>query len=81
MANGKQFDPNAMAAAMLHVPLGTKVTVTSLRDPSRSIEVTVTDRGPDASGRVIDLTPKPFQSLFGDLGSGLGRVVVHVPGK
>ena len=57
MANGALFDASAMNAAMLHIPLGTRVRVTSLTDPSRSIDVTVTDRGPYVSGRVIDLIP------------------------
>lgn len=81
MANGKPFDGNAMNAAMLHVPLGMKVTVTSLRDPSKSIEVTVTDRGPYVSGRIIDLTPKAFEALFGSTRAGTGPVIVHVLGR
>jgi rare lipoprotein A len=79
MANGEPFDPNAMAAAMLKVPLGTKVKVTSLEDPSKSIEVTVTDRGPYVTGRVIDLTPKAFETLFGSVRKGIGQVVVSTP--
>lgn len=80
MANGKPFDGNAMNAAMLHVPLGTRVAVTSLRDPSKSIEVTVTDRGPYVAGRIIDLTPKAFEALFASTRVGTGPVIVHVPG-
>ena len=80
MANGKPFDANAMNAAMLHVPLGTKVKVLSL-DSSKFIEVTVTDRGPYVPGRVIDLTPKAFEMLFGSTQKGTGRVVVAIPGK
>ena len=79
MANGKPFDGEAMNAAMLRVPLGTKVTVTSLRDPSKSIDVTVTDRGPYISGRIIDLTPKAFRALFGTTGIGTGPVIVSIP--
>jgi rare lipoprotein A len=81
MANGKPYDGNALNAAMLHVPLGTKVRVTSLRDPSKSIEVTVTDRGPYVSRRIIDLTPKAFEALFGSTRSGVGPVIVQVPGR
>ena len=70
-----------MNAAMLTVPLGTHVTVISLKDPSRSIEVTVTDRGPYVPGRIIDLTPKAFKALFGSQHSGISPVIVAVPQK
>lgn len=79
MANGKIFDPHAMAAAMRAVPLGTKVVVQSAEHPSRTIAVVVTDRGPYVPGRVIDLTPAAFAALFGGLQTGLGRVNVKVP--
>ena len=84
MANGKLFDGTAMNAAMLHVPLGTKVHVVSMDDPSKSIDVTETDRGPYAAGRVIDLTPKAFSTLFGSTKKGVSSVLVvissqHVP--
>jgi hypothetical protein len=79
MANGKMFDPNAMNAAMLGVPLGTTVTVKTQGDPSQSIKVTVTDRGPYAPGRVIDLTKGAFQALVGNTHVGLAPVTVYVP--
>lgn len=79
MANGRVFDPNAMAAAMLKVPLGTKVKVVSIDNPAKSIEVTVTVRGPYVPGRVIDLTPRAFQQLFGGTRRGTGKVIVVVP--
>ena len=78
MANGALFDASAMNAAMLHVPLGTRVHVTSLSASSRSIEVTVTDRGPYVSGRIIDLTPKAFGASFGSTTVGTGQVVVQI---
>lgn len=79
MANGKPFDGGAMNAAMLHVPLGTKVKVVSMDDPSKPIDVVVTDRGPYAAGRVIDLTPAAFRALFGTTGRGVAPVIVLVP--
>jgi rare lipoprotein A len=79
MANGKMFDPNAMNGAMLDVPLGTVVTVRLQRDPSRSIEVRVTDRGPYVIGRVIDLTKAAFRTLVGNSDVGLASVRVIVP--
>jgi rare lipoprotein A len=65
---------------MKTVPLGTTVVVMSLADPTKSIEVTVTDRGPYAPGRVIDLTKTAFEKLFGNIRVGLGDVVVKIPG-
>ena len=79
MANGKLFDGAAMNAAMLHVPLGKKVTVESLSLLGRTIEVTVTDRGPYAAGRIIDLTPAAFKALNGSTGAGVVQVKVTVP--
>lgn len=78
MANGKPFDGGAMNAARLHVPLGTKVKVVSMDDPSKSIDVVVTDRGPYAAGRVIDLTPTAFRALFGTTGRGVAPVIVLI---
>ena len=76
MANGKPFDPNAMNAAMKLVPRGTRVKVTSVDDPSKSIVVTVTDHRPHPIGNVIDLTPAAFRALFGGLTRGKGMVIV-----
>src|ERR1051326_4081390 len=62
MANGKKFNPDKLTAASWFYPLGTKVRVTlkSPKQSSRSVLVTVTDRGPAhelvRGGRVIDLT-------------------------
>jgi hypothetical protein len=79
MANRQPYDPNAMTAAMRHVAFGTVVTVTLASDPSRSVTVTVTDRGPYVAGRVIDLTPAAFVALVGSTAPGVVNVVVTVP--
>ena len=69
MANGKRFDPDKFTAASWYYPLGTKVRVTLAgRDqPSRSVMVTITDRGPSLEfvrdGRIIDLSRAPFKKL------------------
>ena len=68
-----------MAAAMLKVPLGKKVKVSLASDPKTSITVTVTDRGPYAAGRVIDLTKAAFKKLAGSLSGGVIDVKVGVP--
>jgi len=69
MANGKPFNPDKFTAASWFYPLGTRVRVT-IRSPefaTRSVLVTITDRGPAKrlveQGRVIDLGFAAFQKL------------------
>jgi rare lipoprotein A len=69
MANGKKFDPDKLTAASWFYPLGTRVRVT-INSPdfeSRSVMVTITDRGPARrlvrKGRVIDLGYAAFQRI------------------
>ena len=69
MANGKPFDPDKLTAASWFYPLGTKVRVTLLEEKgkSRSVLVTITDRGPARNlveeGRIIDLSHATFRKL------------------
>jgi rare lipoprotein A len=60
MANGRPFNQNAMTAAHRTLPLGTVVRATSGR---KSVVVTITDRGPYARGRIIDLSLVAFEKL------------------
>lgn len=62
MANGNKFDPNAMTAASLQLPLGSRVRVTNLRN-QRQIVVRITDRGPFAKNRIIDLSRHAAEKL------------------
>lgn len=55
MANGQRFDPEKYTAASLHLELGTRIRVFNLRN-GKSVVVTVTDRGPYARGRILDLS-------------------------
>jgi rare lipoprotein A len=70
MANGKRFNPDKLTAASWFYPLGTKVRVTlnSNSQNSRSVLVTITDRGPAKDlvrdGRIIDLTYAAFKRLW-----------------
>jgi rare lipoprotein A len=82
MANGRKFDPDKLTAASWFYPLGTRVrvTVNSREFESRSVMVTITDRGPAKrfvhQGRVIDLGRAAFLKLAKpDL--GLVAVVVE----
>jgi len=54
-ASGAPFDREALTAAHRSLPFGTRVRVT---DPatSKSVEVTITDRGPKLPSRILDLS-------------------------
>ncbi len=73
-ASGQRFNQNAMTAAHRHLPFGTRLRVTH---GSRSVVVTVNDRGPFIRGRVLDLS-KGAARVIGLTGSGVGRVVAEV---
>lgn len=62
MASGRPLALNRMTAASPTLPLGTKAKVVN-SVTGKSAHVTVTDRGPYAKGRVIDLTPKAAEQL------------------
>jgi rare lipoprotein A len=65
-ANGTRYDPNAMTAAHRTWPFGTVVRVTEL-ETGRSVQVTITDRGPFGrnrrKGAVIDLSRAAARQL------------------
>lgn len=61
-ASGERFDPNDMTAAHRSLPLGTEVTVTNVEN-GKSVQVEVTDRGPYAGGRLIDLSRAAAKEL------------------
>jgi len=69
MANGRRFDPDKMTAASWFYPLGARVRVTinSKFFPTRTVLVTITDRGPARrlvrDGRVIDLGHAAFRQI------------------
>jgi rare lipoprotein A len=73
-ASGQRFNQNAMTAAHRSLPFGTRLRVTH---GSRSVVVTVNDRGPFIRGRVLDLS-KGAARAIGLTGSGVGRVVAEV---
>jgi rare lipoprotein A len=54
-ASGKRFDQTRLTAASRTLPLGSRARVTNL-DNGRTVEVEITDRGPYARGRIIDLS-------------------------
>lgn len=68
------YDPpwSGLTAAHPTLPFGTMVTVTSL-GTGQSVTVRINDRGPYASGRIIDLSPEAFQ-LIAPLSQGVANV-------
>lgn len=78
-ANGETYDQNAMTAAHKTLPLPSIVQVTNLEN-GRSIKVTVNDRGPYASGRIIDMSRRGAQ-LLGFHRKGIARVRVQILAK
>lgn len=62
MADGKRLDASALTAAHRTLPFGTELRVTDL-DTGRSVVVRITDRGPVARDRIIDLSPAAAAAL------------------
>jgi len=74
-ANGETFDNGALTAASLTLGFGTRVRVTNLVN-SKSVIVTINDRGPYVAGRIIDLTHRAASAL-GFVQRGVTRVRVE----
>lgn len=72
---GEEFTGDAMTAASHTIPLGTRVRVALVDDPSRFIVVRVDDYMP-RRGRVLDLSRAAAQQL-GMLSAGVARVSVE----
>ncbi|MGH7924035.1 MAG: septal ring lytic transglycosylase RlpA family protein [Candidatus Binatus sp.] len=78
-ATGGIYDQEDMTAASIAFPLGSRVMVTNLAN-GRSVEVTITDRGPFVKGRKIDLSHKAAR-MIGMLDRGTARVRVSLISK
>ncbi len=75
-ANGDTYDMNALTAAHRTLPMPSFVRVTNLEN-GRSLILKVTDRGPFARGRIIDISRRGSQ-LLGFQNSGTARVRVQI---
>lgn len=75
-ASGVRFDMKQRTAAHPTLPMGTRVRVS---DPmsGRSVVVTVNDRGPHVSGRIIDLSWRAASDL-GITNAGIAMVRLDV---
>jgi rare lipoprotein A len=74
-ASGARYDGRAMTCAHRTHPFGTLLRVTDV-ESGKSVTVKVTDRGPFAQGRVIDLSWAAARVL-GILEQGVARVKVE----
>jgi len=61
-ASGDLYDQTEFTAAHSSLPFGTKVKVTNLAN-GKSVEVEITDRGPHAENRIIDLSHAAARAL------------------
>jgi rare lipoprotein A len=61
-ANGSRFDAYGLTAAHPSLPFGTKVLVKN-RNNGKAVAVTITDRGPYAHGRILDLSYGSFSRI------------------
>lgn len=80
-ASGKRFQPSKLTAASRKLPLNSKAKVTNLAT-GKSINVTITDRGPYKSGpykkgRVLDLSPNAAKRIGVTKKQGVAPVAVE----
>ena len=75
-ARGVPYRPGEMTAAHNTLPFGTLIRVTNTRN-SRSVEVTVTDRGPHTKGYIVDVSRRAAVQLD-IIEAGVVPVVVTV---
>src|SRR2546428_1350827 len=74
-ASGERFHQHQLTAAHRTLPLGTIAKVTNL-ETGQAVQVTITDRGPHAKGRIIDLSRAAAQRI-GLKKDGTARVRVE----
>lgn len=75
-ASGELYDKGKLTAAHKTLPFGTLVKVTEL-EFNKTVQVTITDRGPFISGRIIELS-KEAAGRIGLIQKGTARVKVEI---
>ncbi|HXX57637.1 MAG TPA: septal ring lytic transglycosylase RlpA family protein [Thermodesulfovibrionales bacterium] len=78
-ASGERFDMHALTCAHRELPFGAMIRVTNVSG-DKSVECTVNDRGPFASGKDIDLSYAAAKEI-GLVGSGTARVTIEYLGR
>ena len=76
-ASGKKFSNKKYTAAHRKLPFGTIVRVTNEAN-GQCVLVEITDRGPFARGREIDLSKRAFMEIAGNKNSGGMLVKIEV---
>lgn len=61
-ADGSLYSKHKLTAAHKTLPFGSQVKVTNTKN-GKSVIVEITDRGPFAKGKIIDLTPAAFAKI------------------
>ena len=74
-ASGEVFKQGHLTAAHRTLPFGTKVKVVNLAN-GHSVKVTINDRGPFVTGRLIDVSKKAARKL-GMVDSGVASVEIR----
>ena len=75
-ASGTTYRPGQMTAAHNTLPFGTLIRVTNTRN-GRSVDVTVTDRGPHTKGYIVDVSHRAAAQL-GIIEAGVVPVQVTI---
>jgi rare lipoprotein A len=75
MADGRKMDPQGANAASRTLPLGTIAMVTNLQTGQSAI-VTIEDRGPYVTGRIVDLSPASARKIGITRDLGVAQVKV-----
>jgi rare lipoprotein A len=76
-ASGTIYDQAGLTAAHPSLPFGSKIKVTNLAN-GKSVEVEITDRGPAAGNRIIDLSQAAAKALD-MIESGTASVRLELP--
>jgi rare lipoprotein A (peptidoglycan hydrolase) len=76
-ASGTIFDQAGLTAAHPSLPFGSKIKVTNLAN-GKSVEVEITDRGPFAENRIIDLS-QAAAKVLDMMDSGTATVRLELP--
>jgi len=76
-ASGKRFDNKKLTAAHRKLPFGTIVRVTNEAN-GKFVIVEITDRGPFARGREIDLSKRAFMEITSNKKGGAVNVKLEI---
>lgn len=79
-ATGERFNKNAFTAAHLHLPLGSRVRITSI-ETGKSVVVRINDRGPYTKKYILDMSPAAAQKIGLNLSRGTMSIKIQRLGK